>query len=43
VGGLRLGAGQAIFMRFQGVALDTGGQYAKLTLRNKVAAYNWPT
>lgn len=43
VGGIRLGAGQAIFMRFQGVALDTGGQYAKFTLRNKKASYVWPT
>lgn len=43
VGGIKLGAGQAIFMRFQGVALDTGGQYAKFVLRNKVATYTWPT
>jgi len=43
VGGIRLGAGQAIFMRFQGVALDTGAQYAKFTLRNKKASYVWPT
>jgi hypothetical protein len=43
VGGIQLGAGQAVFMRFQGVALDTTGDYASFTLRNKKATYTWPT
>lgn len=44
VGGITLGAGQAIMMRFQGVALDAGGaQYAKFVLRNRKASYAWPT
>lgn len=43
VGGVQLGAGRAVFMRFQGVALDTGGSYASFTLRNRTASYVWPT
>lgn len=42
VGGIRLAAGQAIMMRFQGVAIEGGTNYAKFTLRNKVASYPWP-
>lgn len=42
VGGIRLAAGQAIMMRFQGVAIEGGSNYAKFTLRNKKASYSWP-
>jgi hypothetical protein len=43
VGGLVLAANQPIIMRFTGVALETDAGYAKFILRNKVAAYNWPS
>ena len=43
VGGIRLAAGQAIMMRFQGVAIEGGSNYTSFTLRNKVASYPWPS
>lgn len=42
VGGVRLAAGQAIMMRFQGQAIDTTGDYCKFTLKNLVTGYTWP-
>ncbi len=42
-GGIRLAAGQAIMMRFQGVAIEGGSNYTSFTLRNNVANYNWPS
>ena len=42
-GGIRLAGGQAIMMRFQGVALESAGNYCSFTLRNKQADYVWPT
>lgn len=43
VGGIRLAAGQAIMMRFQGVAIETAGNYARFTLKNTQANYTWPS
>jgi len=43
-GGVELAAGNAIMMRFSGVALDVGGTFAKISLTNLKAAadYTWP-
>jgi hypothetical protein len=43
-GGVELAAGNAIMMRFSGVALDIGGTFAKFSLTNLKAAadYVWP-
>lgn len=41
VGGIVLAGNQAVMMRFQGTALEATN-YAKFTLRNKVADYGWP-
>lgn len=43
VGGIRLAAGQAIMMRFQGTAIETAGNYCQFILQNKEAGYTWPT
>jgi hypothetical protein len=43
VGGVRLAAGQAIMMRFQGQAIEGGANYAKFTLKNLVTGYTWPS
>lgn len=43
VGGIRLAAGQAIMMRFQGVAIETTGNYCKFELKNLEPNYTWPT
>jgi hypothetical protein len=44
-GGIELAAGNAIMMRFSGVALDVGGTFAKFSLTNLKAGadYVWPT
>jgi len=44
-GGIELAAGNAIMMRFSGVALDIGGTFAKFSLTNLKAGadYVWPT
>lgn len=42
-GGIRLVGNQMVSIRLQGVALDTNGNYARMTLMNKKAAYDWPT
>lgn len=42
VGGIRLAAGQAIMMRFQGVAIETTGDYCQFILRNLESGYTWP-
>jgi hypothetical protein len=43
VGGIRLAAGQAVMMRFQGTIIEGTGTYATMKLRNKKSAYTWPT
>jgi hypothetical protein len=43
VGGIRLAAGQAVMMRFQGTIIEGTESYATMTLRNKQANYTWPT
>ena len=42
-GPIRLAGGQAVLMRFTGIALANAGDYAVATLRNKQASYTWPT
>lgn len=42
-GGITLAGGQAVMMRFNGVALDpTAGEYTTITLRNAETGYTWP-
>lgn len=43
VGGIRLAAGQAVMMRFQGTIIEGTGTYATMKLRNKKVNYTWPT
>lgn len=43
-GGVRLAGNQSVMMRLSGIALEpSSGDYAKLSLDNKVAAYTWPS
>lgn len=42
-GPISLAGGQAVLMRFTGVALANASDYAVATLRNKQASYTWPT
>jgi hypothetical protein len=43
-GGITLAGGQAVMMRFNGVALDpTSGEYTTITLRNAETTYAWPS
>lgn len=42
-GGITLAGGQAVMMRFNGVALDpASGDYAQITLKNGTLGYTWP-
>jgi hypothetical protein len=41
-GGVRLVGNQMVSVRLQGTALDVSGNYARMTLINRQAAYNWP-
>ncbi len=44
VGGVTLAGGQAVMLRFRGVALaPTSAEYATAVLRNMVTSYTWPT
>lgn len=42
-GGITLAGGQAVMMRFSGVALDNAGEYTTFMLRNSTQSYTWPT
>jgi len=41
-GGVRLVGNQMVAVRMQGVALDTNGNYARMSLINRVVQYLWP-
>jgi len=41
-GGITLAGNDAVIMNFAGQVLDTTGEYATFTLRNKFANYTWP-
>jgi hypothetical protein len=41
-GGITLAGGQAVMMRFNGIALDNDAEYAEFVLVNGVQEYAWP-
>ncbi len=43
VGGIQLAGAQAVMMRFQGVAIETTGDYAVFALLNEATDYAWPS